>query len=76
MFKIISDAELTDAKAWYLAANAGMVDTIEVNYLNGVEAPVMESRVGFDVDGIKYRIRLDVGVTALDYRGLFKNVGA
>lgn len=75
MFTIISDAELTDAKAWYLAANAGMVDTIEVNYLNGVETPVMESRVGFDVDGIEYRIRLDVGVTALDYRGLFKNAG-
>jgi len=76
MFKIISDAELEDAKAWYLAANSGMIDTIEVNYLNGVEAPVMESRAGFDVDGIEYRIRLDVGVSALDFRGLFKNAGA
>ncbi|AIF52008.1 prohead protease/major capsid protein fusion protein [Pelosinus sp. UFO1] len=72
---LVSDAMLTNATGWYLAANPGLVDTIEVNYLNGVDTPVMESRVGFDVDGMEYRIRHDVGVSALDFRGFYKNVG-
>ena len=73
---IISDAALTDTKAWFLAADPSQVDTVEINYLNGVETPMLESRIGFDVDGIEYKIRLDVGVSALEYRGLFKNAGA
>lgn len=76
IFTPISDPELTDPKAWYLAASPSMIDTVEVNYLNGQETPMMESRVGFDVDGMEYRIRLDVGVSAMDWRGFFKNEGA
>jgi hypothetical protein len=31
---------------------------------------------GFDVDGIKYRCRLDVNFAAADYRAGYKNPGA
>lgn len=61
--------------AWYLAAAPGMVDTIEVVYLNGKEMPTMKSMVAFDLLGIKWRIYFDFGVKALDYRGLYKNAG-
>lgn len=73
----ICDAELDkySATAWYLAAQAGLVDTIEVTYLNGQKTPVIESQVSFDVLGIKWRIYIDYGVTLLDYRGLYKNNG-
>lgn len=69
---VISDPELTEADAFYLAAAAGYAPTIEVTTLNGVEAPVMESAVQFDTLGIKWRIYLDVGVNLLDFRGIQK----
>lgn len=75
--KVISDAELdTSETHWFLAAAPGMVNTVEVSYLNGQEQPYVEFRNGFEVDGVEYKIRLDVGVKALDYRGLYKNPGA
>ena len=75
---LVSDAELDDYSktAWYMAANPGDIDTIEVTYLNGNKQPILESQVGFDFVGIKWRILHDVGVTALDYRGLYMNAGA
>lgn len=74
-FVVVSDAELTDPIAWYLVADASQHDTIEVTYLNGVETPRLETRQGFDVDGIEYKVAFDVGVDAIDFRGLYKNAG-
>lgn len=72
---IVSDAELTDPDAWYLVADATQHDTIDVTYLNGVETPRLETRQGFEVDGIEYKVAFDVGVDAIDFRGLYKNAG-
>ena len=74
-FVVVADAELTDPDAWYLVADASQHDTIEVTYLNGVEIPRLETRQGFDVDGIEYKVAFDCGVSALDFRGLYKNAG-
>ena len=74
-FVVVADAELTDPDAWYLVADASQHDTIEVTYLNGVETPRLETRQGFDVDGIEYKVAFDCGVSALDFRGLYKNAG-
>lgn len=74
-FIVVADAELTDPDAWYLVADATQHDTIEVTYLNGVEIPRLETRQGFDVDGIEYKVAFDCGVSALDFRGVFKNAG-
>ena len=62
--------------AWYLAANTGAVDTVEYCFLDGAEGPVIESEVGFEVDGISYKCREDFAAKAIDFRGLYKNVGA
>lgn len=74
-FVVVADAELTDPDAWYLVADATQHDTIEVTYLNGVETPRLETRQGFEVDGIEYKVAFDVGVDAIDFRGLYKNAG-
>ena len=74
-FVVVADAELTDPDAWYLVADASQHDTIEVTYLNGVETPRLETRQGFEVDGIEYKVAFDCGVSALDFRGLYKNAG-
>ena len=73
---IVTDAELDaiSETAWYLAAAPGLgVDTIEVSYLNGKNAPTIESRVAWDTLGMEYRIYMDYGVQALDHKGLYKS---
>jgi len=72
---VVSDPELTDTAAWYLAAAPGILPSIEVTYLNGREEPTMESHVSFDTLGIKWRIYHDFGVNLLDYRGLLMSTG-
>jgi hypothetical protein len=62
--------------AWYLAASTGAVDTVEYCFLDGAEGPVIESEVGFEVDGISYKCREDFAAKAIDFRGLYKNNGA
>jgi hypothetical protein len=68
--------DANSATAWYLAASTGSVDTVEYCFLDGAEGPVIESEVGFDVDGISYKCREDFTAKAIDFRGLFKNPGA
>lgn len=70
----ILDASSTTA--WYLAASTGSVDTVEYCFLDGAEGPVIESEVGFEVDGISYKCREDFAAKAIDFRGLYKNAGA
>jgi hypothetical protein len=36
----------------------------------------LESRVGFDVDGVELKARLDFAAKAIDWRGLWRNPGA
>lgn len=62
--------------AWYLAANPNQIDTIEYAYLEGQQGAYIETRNGFDVDGVEIKCRLDFGAKAIDWRGLFKNPGA
>lgn len=61
--------------AWYLAAGPEQIDIIEYGYLEGEEGPTIETRIGFDVDGIEIKCREDFAAKVLDWRGLYKNVG-
>jgi ATP-dependent Clp endopeptidase proteolytic subunit ClpP len=73
--QIVSDARLDAASSetWYLAASPSLYDTIEVAYLNGVQTPVLEQKEGWGVDGVEFKVRLDAGVKALDFRGLYRS---
>lgn len=76
--QMITDAELdvdSGAQPYFFAANPALTPTIEVSYLNGAEAPTVESEVSFDHLGIRYRVYGDRGITLLGYRGLVKNPG-
>ena len=35
----------------------------------------MDTRMGFDVDGMEMKCRLDFGAKAIDWRGMAKNPG-
>ena len=62
-----------DPKQWYLAAQKGR--TVRVYFLNGVQAPYLESRDGWNRDGVEWKVRIDAAAAAVDYRGLFRNAG-
>lgn len=62
--------------AWYLAASPNQIDTIEYAYLEGQQGAYIETRNGFDVDGVEIKCRLDFGAKAIEWRGLYKNPGA
>lgn len=74
--EVIAEPRLDDAdvNAWYLAAAKG-TDTIEVAYLNGVDAPYIDQQDGFNTDGIATKVRIDAGVAPLDHRGMVKSTG-
>ncbi|MCF8043282.1 MAG: hypothetical protein K9K65_11620 [Desulfarculaceae bacterium] len=65
--------DASDAAAWYLAADKGK--TIVAYFLNGVQSPYTESRDGWNTDGIEYKVRIDVGAKAMDWRRMALNPG-
>jgi hypothetical protein len=74
--QIVSEARLYDdsATAWYLAGDKGK--TVNLFFLNGSQAPFMETKQGWDVDGVEYKVRIDAGAKAVDWKSLLKNAGA
>jgi hypothetical protein len=68
--------DAASATAWYLFASPDQIDTIEYAYLEGQDGVYIETRQGFDVDGVEIKARLDFGAKAIDWRGLQKNAGA
>jgi hypothetical protein len=67
--------DASSTASWYLSADPAQVDTVEVSFLSGEEAPVLESEWDFDRDVWKYKVRQTFGVKAIDWRGLYKNAG-
>jgi phage major head subunit gpT-like protein len=65
-----------NGNAWFLIADPATIDTIELAYLQGERGVQIETRQGFDVDGVEIKARLDVAAKAIDYRGMYKNIGA
>lgn len=68
--------DAASATAWYLAASASQIDTVEYCYLDGEEGPVIETHEGFEIDGVSYKCRLDFAAKPIDHRGLYKANGA
>ena len=62
------------ATSWYVTADPKIADTVEVGYLNGRKVPTVQTFANIPgVLGIEFDGYIDVGVKALDYRGLQKN---
>lgn len=75
LFSDIIDTPRLAGTRFYLFANSGDAPVIEVAFLDGNQTPYLEMQEGFDVDGARYKVRLDFGVAAIDYRGAVTNAG-
>jgi phage major head subunit gpT-like protein len=71
----VFEARLDDDSetAWYLLGAKGK--TVKLFFLNGVQKPYLETRQGFNVDGAEYKVRIDCGAKAMEFRGMQKNPG-
>lgn len=62
--------------AYYAFANPSDEAVMEVAFLDGQQTPFLESEEPFDIDGLKWKVRLDYGVGAIGFRGAVRNPGA
>jgi len=61
---------------WYVVADPGEIDGLEYAYLASAPGPQLEMRLGFEVDGLQVRVRLDFGAGFVDFRGWYRNAGS
>ena len=61
---------------YYLFADPNVAPVMEVDFLNGVQEPYIETQDGWRTDGAEIKIRLDVGVGVTGFRGAQYNPGA
>jgi hypothetical protein len=72
---IVDTPRILDTK-WYLFADPSEAPVIEVAFLDGQDQPFLDMEEGFSVDGARWKVRLDFGVGAIDYRGAVRNNGS
>jgi len=61
--------------AWYLAAAAADMETMEVSFLNGNESPLTATWEEFAVLAMHFRAVLPCAAKALDWRGIVRSNG-
>lgn len=59
----------------YLFADPMVAPVLEVAFVDGQTAPVLETRDGWRMDGAEMKVRFDYGTAATDYRGSVTNAG-
>ena len=76
-FEVIEDPRLDDASgtAWYGVADPNLFDGLVVGYLDGRQDPYLETKEGWNVDGVEFKVRLDAGASIVDHVAFAKNPG-
>ncbi len=74
--------ELTDSNDWYMIADPGLMDTIEIGFMDDMREPELfiednpSAGSGFSADKIRYKIRHVYGGAVLDFRGFYRGAPA
>lgn len=76
LFDDIVDTPRLSGTRRYMFASPSVAPVIEVAFLNGEQMPFLDSEDGFTIDGVKWKVRIDYGVGAIDYRGAMTDAGA
>jgi HK97 family phage prohead protease len=70
---LLVEPRLTNATQWYLAADPANIDGLEYAYLEGAPGAQVETSIGFEVDSIMMKVRVDFGAAFIDHRGWYRN---
>jgi len=76
LFGDIVDTPRLSGTRRYLFASPSEAPVLEVAFLDGNDTPYLELEQGFTVDGSRWKVRLDFGIAAVDFRGAVTNAGA
>jgi len=72
---VVVTPRITDY-SWYLFADPTKTPALQHAYLRGQKGIYTDTRVGFEVDGVEYKGRLDFNAKAAGFQGVYKNPGA
>jgi hypothetical protein len=72
--RVVVDGRLSGT-AWYLAASPALHDGLVAAHMEGEPGPVLETRIGFNIDGTEMKVRLDFGAAFVDFRSWYRNPG-
>jgi hypothetical protein len=72
---VVVDSRI-DGMQWFLAADPSSIDTVEYAFLDGEEELFLETREGFNIDGIETKARVVFAAKAIDWKGMYRNNGA
>lgn len=75
LFSTIVDTPRLSGTRRYLFADPMIAPTFEVAFLDGNQEPFMDMQEGWRADGVEWKVRMDYGVAATDYRGAVTNAG-
>jgi hypothetical protein len=76
LFGMIVDTPRLSGTRRYLLADPAIAPIFEVAFLEGLREPFLETRDGWRIDGVEWKVRLDYGVAGVDYTGAVTNAGA
>jgi hypothetical protein len=71
---LLVEPRITDNQ-WFIFADPAQLPVLEYSYLSSAQGPQMASREGWDVLGMEFRVVLDFGCGAVDWRGAYMNAG-
>lgn len=71
----VVEPRLVDTNGYYLVADPAETDGLEWSYLDGEEGPQIETRAGFEIEGVEIKVRLDFGAGFVDHRSWHRNPG-
>lgn len=74
--EVLVEPRLTDPLRWWVVAQPGRPEAMIHGYLRGARGPVIETRFGFEVDGVEVKGRIDFAAGFTDWRGWHTNPGA
>lgn len=61
-----------DDEAWIVAADQEVTPGLEHALLEGAEGPELVEEVGFEIEGVKWKVREDFGCGVVGYEGLYR----
>lgn len=76
LFREVIDTPRLTGNAWIMFADPAVAPTLEVVFLDGNQQPYLELQNGFEVDGARYKVRLDYGVAGVDWRPTYRSPAA
>ena len=65
--------DANNATNWYLIADNAQIDTVEITFLQGEEAPVLENEWIMSNDVYRYKVRQSFAAAVIDHRGIYGN---